>query len=77
MAMHTFMWSIFAATFLRAGATVPVPFWKQTVAESMYSSVGLISSPTLLDSATFDVRFAAATWLNEPKVVEVKRFVRD
>ena len=48
-----------------------VPFWKQTFAESMYSSVGLISSPTLLDSATFDVRFAAATWLNEPKMVEV------
>ena len=50
---------------------MPVPFWKQTFAESMYSSVGLISSPTLLDSATFDVRFAAATWLNEPKMVEV------
>ena len=64
--MHTLVWSIFAAAF-RAGATVPVPFWQQTVEESMYSSVG-ISFPALLDSTAADIRFAAATWLNEPKV---------
>ena len=69
--MHALVWSIFVAAILRAGATVPVPFWQQTVEESMYSSVGIVSFPTLFDSTAADIRFVAATWLNEPKVVEV------
>ena len=56
IAMHTFMWSIFAAKpSSRSNCASPVR--KQTFAESIFS-VGLISSPALLDGATFDVRFA-------------------
>ena len=50
------------------------PFWEQNLNDSMFSSVGVIGSPSLSNGVETDagnVRFAAASWLNVPKLVEV------
>eukprot|EP00949_MAST-11_sp_MAST-11-sp1_P001877 g1877.t1 len=43
------------------------PFWEQTMDAAMYSSVGVVGHTKDSDV----VRFAAASWLNDPKLVEV------
>ena len=43
-----------------------VPSWGQTLPTTMFSSVGLIGS-----ASSGSVSFAAATWLDDPKLVEV------
>ena len=47
--------------------------WEQNLNNSLYSSVGIIGSPSSLNRLQDDdeIRFAAATWLNNPKMMEV------
>ena len=50
--------------------------WEQNLNNSLYSSVGIIGSPSSLSSLNRlqdddEIRFAAATWLNNPKMIEL------
>ena len=50
----------------RTAATAPA--WEQTIPTSMFSSVGVFGR---VDGESPVTRFAAATWLHDPKMVEV------
>ena len=66
--------SLLVALFNRVSGVQVNPFWEQTLAASMYSSVGIIGLPTLKNEMAGtgkNVRFAAASWLKAPKLVEV------
>lgn len=52
-------------------ASATQPFWKQTLPNSMFSSVGIIGSATSSDDNISGIKFAAATWMNGPELVEV------
>ena len=53
---------------LGLAAAAATPVWEQTVGTSMFSSVGVVGS---VDGGSPVTRFAAATWLDDPKMVEV------
>jgi|EP00945_MAST-04E_sp_MAST-4E-sp1_P002069 hypothetical protein len=59
------------ALFNRASSAEVNPIWEQTLDASMYSSVGVVGSPSLKNGVGSGVRFAAASWLNDPKLMEV------
>ena len=66
--------SLLVTLFNKVSGVKANPFWEQTLDASMYSSVGVIGLPSLTNEGEgtgADVRFAAASWLDAPKLVEV------
>eukprot|EP00505_MAST-04D_sp_SCG-Rhode-Island_P001715 Stramenopile-MAST_4_protein_1715 len=47
------------------------PFWAQTLPSTLFTSVGVIASPSLMLQEELAVRFAAATWDRDPMLAEV------